>query len=291
MPKLYVEFFVRNIEPTSNTLKWTLINPSPEPLADKVHITGFNLYHTETRNDIPIKVNKELILDLEFQHIFENFTKFTRGYYQLEGVLSTGVSIFSSFFDILAKNIIFAEEMLRRDMFDLAGDVVPDNLPVLFYQKRFFGQTCSRCYVKGMGSFQAKCVECEGTGYQGGFHNPVMGWISYNAMLPQAIQNTGLKVTESSEVIVRTSSGFSYLKQGDCFREFLTPNRLFAVTGLQRTEFSNMPITYYALCKQIDSYHPLYLRKIPEIEIPEDIFYLNVFEKFDEVNTQLRTKY
>jgi hypothetical protein len=42
------------------------------------------------------------------------------------------------------------------------------------------------------------------------------------------------------------------------------------------------------LCKQEDSYHPLYLRQMPDLDLPEDIFYLNVFEKYDEINTQLR---
>lgn len=282
-----VDLRVLSASVTKYTLNWKVTSQ------DGIIIRGFNIYYTETLSTPLVRVNQELVDGMSFTHVLANYNKFPRAFYQVEAIDSEGNSYKSGIKDIFERPDLYTQQIIKREMFDLMSDVVPLTLPVALYQRRTSGKNCPRCSPgKQMGPMQNKCIVCFGTGYEGGFYEPVVIFINYESLLNNQQSNTGLRIQQENQTSASTSSGFGYIRINDYIREILMPNRLFCVSNLQSTESLNRPITYRMSLQQEESEHPLYMLSIPtgyfyKPEINAES-YMRTFETYAKINDKFR---
>lgn len=273
-----------NLNPTTNKIVWD-IDYLEDP--EKVQIKGFNLYYSRSKSDSLVMINSELLTDLYVRHTLNNYDKFKRGYYQIEIVFANGDAMRMRTFDIFNKHDKYFNVLRQRETWRLMSDIIPDSVPVAIFQKRRVGNLCPRCGIsKSMGSAQAKCKVCLGTGFEGGYYKPHLGFVTYENIFSQNEVHTGIEQRQEMHIPARTTSTFAFFKVNDYVRELDPPNRLFCVTALTVPEKQGSPVSYILSLQQEDSFHPLYSYLLPfndNFVKDQGVYYRTVDNDYDRL--------
>lgn len=293
---LRVEFRTIAINPTSVKVAWDILNYEEitNIKSDKPNlIKGFNILFCESPSGPFVRVNSELITESFYKHISFNYSKFKNYYYILEAEFHDGKKEKSGTLTIYPQQLKAMRTILNVHVFDtMSGVSQIKNTPVIFYQSRTSGQACSRCVInKNIGSIASGCPVCDGTGYEGGYYNPILAWVDYKQAFSLSKNESNIMTEENSTQLITTSAFFLVPKPGDYFREIFPPNRLYSVVQiLQRSEDSNKPISVTFSVQEELSQHPLFKKEIPQIEFPDKFYYNKIFTSYEEYSNIFREK-
>jgi hypothetical protein len=224
-------------------------------------IKGYNILYSESDyNSLFVAVNKTLVEEGLFIHNVNNYSMVNMGFYKVEAVFADDTRQVSPKFDVFSLKLSkreqeYAKSLLNRSMFSYFTG--PGNIPVLFYNRKIAGTKCE-CAPEGQGSAAFNCMKCLGTGFVGGYSNPILGFVDFSAPDGVGRDNGKIITTESSSNAIRTSAGFVLLRAYDIVRELRPPNQCWVIMNTQVTRFNSRPVDIIAPIKVLESGHPIY---------------------------------
>lgn len=280
---LQIDFYTQESNPTYKKLAWSL---KPQPDTDQVFdAVGFNLYYSIIPNNIWTKLNTTPITDNFFIHNVPRYVKVDRGYYQVEAVAASGATLRSHTFDVYIPPDRTAMKMSKEFLWwlmDKHGTLI-DNIPVFQYVKRTYGCNCPKCKQPGIGVLKANCPICFGTGFEGGYHEPVLTFVTYGGNFSSSKTDLGNRVSSEVSQQAETSAEVSMFDVGDFIREAQAPYRLFNVASVSFSEYNGRPLKLFLQLQLEESGHPLWKMKLPTFTMPEHIHYMKVREIYEQI--------
>lgn len=285
-PEILLQYDVEVVDctPTSRKLGWTArldeyelpIDFDPAPVA-------FNVWYADTPSEEKVKLNEEPITDNYFNHITTNYSQQPPSVeYELEAIFPDGSTRRSDRVDVYTAPEQYTRVLLSQSMFnEYTG---PGNIPAFVYHRRTSGIRCE-CAPPGQGSYSANCMKCMGTGFLGGYHAPILTFITFNGLDVKSRELGRLIVTDATQNSISSSAGFTIPRPYDVIRELNPPMPLWLVENVQITKFNSRPISFICPVKQADSGHPLYKVRTPKVHyMPSVVPYIRRTED-DEVIT------
>lgn len=159
----------------------------------------------------------------------------------------------------------------RRERFQLAKF---DGFPAMLYSRRRSGARCPRCVGNpAQGSMGIECAMCFGTGFKGGYYPPMPLYVARQSLEQDGANLTENYVKESSTANFWTSN-WAIVVPEDVLIEMTPPNRVWRVTGAQRTERRLAEIRQLLTVSEADKGSAVYRVPIPDFAFParEEIF-------------------
>jgi hypothetical protein len=293
---LQAKFRVNSITPVQTKVEWVL-EEQPDT-CEVAPVEGFNLYYNEVPNRFLVKLNDEPIATTTFTHNTAKYSKFPRGYYQIEGILPDGSTLKSRVFDIYHPFDRTGSKMSKEFMFFSMmrhGRERIDNIPVYVFARKGFGTDLCKCAVEGFGPLKSKCPDCLGTGFKGGFQCPVLSFVVYGQPFGRQETHTGPRKAQESTNMATAAAEICMINPNDYYREILPPFRLFCVENVQATEYNGRPVLLNMVVQQEESAHPLWQKDLPPLTLPDNIYYRDVRETYetivDSIGRESRTSF
>lgn len=265
------------VQPTRFKLSWELEETDP-PLAP----IGYNIYFSETSQNFT-KVNADLVDNKTFLHIYPNYSKSIRAWYKIEAVMEDGTTQLTRALSFIPNLNEYQKTMGLRFLFwSMSFPAGSGSVPALVFPARKSGAKCKICSMPGQGSFLSKCKTCYGTGFDGGYYEPVLVFLSYNMAFQKSKSNTGDRISEEVPQSVELSTEWAIIGPNDYIMELEAPNRLWAAQNVSINEFNGYPISQRVGLMQEESGHPLYSLTLPHFTQPDKIVYKDFSRLNDE---------
>lgn len=286
---LQLSFFIENQTPTHRTLSWSLL---PQPDTDSLFPADcYNVYYNIVPNNDYILLTKTPIPENTFVHEIASYVKMPRGYYVIEALNKERTkSLKSKEFDIYVPFDELALKMSKEFMWVLMNhhDHMIDNIPFWLYTKKPFGSAkCPVCYKSNIGSIKSKCPTCLGTGFEGGFNFPILGFGTYSAPFNKTVVDLGSRISQEVNQQLQTLAEFALIDVGDYIREAKPPFRLWAVTNVSTSEYNNRPLKLFLNLQLEESGHPLWNVDLPTVTFPKHIHYFNVRDQYNAIYSSI----